>query len=48
VVVFDDVIGLSPEHAARWTALIQQCRPVLEGDGGYGVQNRPWAGEGRY
>ena len=36
--MFDDVIGLSPEDAARWTALVEQCRPILENDGMDAVQ----------
>ena len=31
--MFDDVIGLSPEDAARWTTLVEQCRPILENNG---------------
>jgi hypothetical protein len=38
VVVFDDVIGLSREDAARWTALVEQCRPILEDHGMDAVQ----------
>jgi hypothetical protein len=37
-VVFDDVIGLSPGDAARWTALVEECRPILENDGMEAVQ----------
>ena len=33
-----DVIGLRPEDAARLTALVEQCRPVLESDGMESVQ----------
>jgi len=36
--VFDDVIGLRPEEAARWTALVEQCRPVLANEGMEAVQ----------
>ncbi|MBB2949020.1 hypothetical protein FB565_008806 [Actinoplanes lutulentus] len=36
--MFDDVIGLSPEDAARWTALVEQCRPILESNGMEAVQ----------
>ena len=36
--MFDDVIGLRPEDAARWTALVEQCRPILESDGMDAVQ----------
>jgi hypothetical protein len=36
--VFDDVIGLSPENRARWTALVEQCRPILENNGMDAVQ----------
>ncbi|MFC9389300.1 hypothetical protein [Streptomyces venezuelae] len=36
--MFDHVIGLSPEDAARWTDLVDQCRPVLESDGMEAVQ----------
>jgi hypothetical protein len=31
--MFDDVIGLRPEQAARWTALVEQSRPVLADEG---------------
>ncbi|MFJ8827776.1 hypothetical protein ACIREE_39330 [Streptomyces sp. NPDC102467] len=31
--MFDDVVGLRPEQAARWTALVEQCRPVLADEG---------------
>lgn len=37
-VMFDDVIGLQPEDAARWSALVEQCRPILENDGMEAVQ----------
>lgn len=37
-VVFDHVIGLSPEEGARWAALVEQSRPVLESDGMEAVQ----------
>ena len=36
--MFDDVIGLRPEEAARWTALVGQCRPVLVNEGMEAVQ----------
>ncbi|HEV2347535.1 MAG TPA: hypothetical protein VGS97_25815 [Actinocrinis sp.] len=36
--MFDNVIGLSPEDAARWSELVEQCRPVLENDGMEAVQ----------
>jgi hypothetical protein len=36
--MFDDVIGLRPEEAGRWTALVEQCRPVLANDGMEAVQ----------
>lgn len=36
--MFDDVIGLRPEEAARWTALVGQCRPVLANEGMEAVQ----------
>jgi hypothetical protein len=36
--VFDDVIGLSAEDAARWTALVEQCRPILVNNGMDAVQ----------
>jgi histidine ammonia-lyase len=36
--VFEDFIGLSPEAAARWTALVEQCRPVLADEGMEAVQ----------
>ncbi|MET7458324.1 hypothetical protein ABZT03_42160 [Streptomyces sp. NPDC005574] len=36
--MFDHVIGLRPEEAARWTALVEQSRPVLESDGMAAVQ----------
>ncbi|MET9415365.1 hypothetical protein ABZY03_14510 [Streptomyces klenkii] len=36
--MFDHVIGLSPEDAARWTDLVEQSRPVLESDGMEAVQ----------
>ncbi|CAL9651438.1 hypothetical protein SUDANB23_06610 (plasmid) [Streptomyces sp. enrichment culture] len=31
--MFDHVIGLRPEEAARWAALVEESRPVLESDG---------------
>lgn len=36
--MFDDVIDLSPEGAAHWTALVEQCRPILQDDGMDAVQ----------
>ena len=36
--MFDDVAGLRPEDAARLSALVEQCRPVLESDGMEAVQ----------
>ncbi len=36
--MFDHFIGLSPEEAARWTALVEQSRPVLESAGMEAVQ----------
>ncbi|MFF2364171.1 hypothetical protein ACFVU0_15885 [Streptomyces sp. NPDC058122] len=36
--MFDHVGGLSPEGAARWTALVEECRPVLESEGMEAVQ----------
>ena len=36
--MFDDVIGLSPDNAARWLALVEECRPVLESYGMEAVQ----------
>ncbi|MFB6837600.1 hypothetical protein [Streptomyces sp. NPDC056361] len=37
--MFDHVVGLRPEEAARWTALVEQCRPVLAGEGMEAVQD---------
>ncbi len=37
--MFDDVSGLRPEDAARWTVLVEQCRPVLASEGMEAVQN---------
>ncbi|MFD9067607.1 hypothetical protein ACFVZ3_39525 [Kitasatospora purpeofusca] len=34
----DHVIGLRPEEAARWTALVEESRPVLESNGMEAVQ----------
>ncbi|WP_063838271.1 hypothetical protein [Saccharothrix sp. ST-888] len=31
--MFENVAGLQPEVAARWTALVEECRPVLMRDG---------------
>jgi hypothetical protein len=36
--MFGDVFGLRPEDAARWAALVEQCRPALESDGMESVQ----------
>ncbi|MET8860450.1 hypothetical protein [Streptomyces sp. NPDC004579] len=36
--MFDHVGGLSPDGAARWTALVEECRPVLESEGMEAVQ----------
>ncbi|MFJ9519647.1 hypothetical protein ACIRPK_15465 [Kitasatospora sp. NPDC101801] len=36
--MFENVAGLEPELAARWTALVEQCRPVLAGEGMEAVQ----------
>jgi len=36
--MFDDVKGLSPDKAARWTSLVELCRPVLASDGMEAVQ----------
>ncbi|MFE7760434.1 hypothetical protein [Streptomyces sp. NPDC057438] len=37
--MFDHIGGLRPEEAARWTALAEQCRPVLANDGMEAVQH---------
>lgn len=37
--VFDHVIGLSPDEAARWASLVEESRPVLQSDGMEGVQS---------
>ena len=36
--MFDHVAGLTPEQAARWTAMVEQCRPVLAAEGMEAVQ----------
>ena len=36
--MFDHVIGLRPEEATRWVALVEESRPVLESDGMEAVQ----------
>ncbi|MFG2087206.1 MULTISPECIES: hypothetical protein [unclassified Spirillospora] len=36
--MFDNVNGLSAEQAARWTALVEECRPVLANEGMEAVQ----------
>jgi hypothetical protein len=38
VIVFDHVTGLAPEQAERWTAMVEQCRPVLAAKGMEAVQ----------
>jgi hypothetical protein len=37
--VFDHIGGLRPGQAARWTALAEECRPVLTHDGMEAVQH---------
>ncbi|MQY09869.1 hypothetical protein [Actinomadura macrotermitis] len=34
----DNANGLSAEQAARWTALLEECRPVLANEGMEAVQ----------
>ncbi|MFJ4783864.1 hypothetical protein [Streptomyces sp. NPDC088794] len=36
--MFDHITGLRPEQAARWTALVEEARPVLKGEGMEAVQ----------
>ncbi|MCQ9135153.1 MULTISPECIES: hypothetical protein [Streptomyces] len=36
--MFDHIGGLRPEEAARWTALVEHCRPLLEAEGMEAVQ----------
>jgi hypothetical protein len=36
--MFDHVMGLRPEDAARWTALVEKCRPVVAAEGMEAVQ----------
>lgn len=36
--VFDRTMGLSPEKAARWTALVEESRPILKSSGMEAVQ----------
>jgi hypothetical protein len=36
--MFDDIIGVQPGQAARWTALVEQCRPALASEGMEAVQ----------
>ncbi|MFJ1547692.1 hypothetical protein [Streptomyces sp. NPDC088246] len=36
--MFDGVVGLPHEEAARWTALVEECRPVLAAAGMEAVQ----------
>ena len=36
--MFDHVKGLSPDEAARWTSLVELCRPVVAGGGMEAVQ----------
>lgn len=37
-VVFDHMVGVRPEQAARWAALVEESRPILESDGMEAVQ----------
>ncbi|MDX3517856.1 hypothetical protein [Streptomyces scabiei] len=37
--MFDHIGGLRPGQAARWTALAEECRPVLARDGMEAVQH---------
>ncbi|MFD7586741.1 hypothetical protein ACFV84_15170 [Kitasatospora sp. NPDC059811] len=36
--MFENVAGLQPEVAAQWTALVEECRPVLASEGMDAVQ----------
>lgn len=36
--MFDEVVGLRREEAARFAALVEQCRPVLADEGMEAVQ----------
>ncbi len=36
--MFENVTGLQPEVAARWTVLVEECRPVLACSGMEAVQ----------
>ncbi|MFJ1869413.1 hypothetical protein ACIOD1_32990 [Streptomyces sp. NPDC088097] len=36
--MFEYVVGLGPEHAARWTALVEESRPILKTEGMEAVQ----------
>jgi hypothetical protein len=38
IIMFDDVIGLSPDEAKRWARLVEECRPVLAREGMEAVQ----------
>jgi hypothetical protein len=37
--VFEGHLGLSPEIAAQWTALVEECRPILAREGMEAVQS---------
>ena len=37
--MFENVVGLTPAQAARWTAPAEQCQPILEADGMEAVQS---------
>lgn len=37
--MFDQVVGLTPEQAERWTAMVERCRPVLAAEGMEAVQS---------
>ncbi|WP_411108630.1 hypothetical protein [Streptomyces sp. c-19] len=37
--MFDHFVGLRPQEAARWSALVEQCRPVLAGEWMEAVQD---------
>ncbi|MDH6137353.1 hypothetical protein P3T37_006785 [Kitasatospora sp. MAA4] len=36
--MFENVTGLQPEVAAKWTVLVEECRPVLARSGMEAVQ----------
>ncbi|HSA53446.1 MAG TPA: hypothetical protein VLH10_25455 [Yinghuangia sp.] len=36
--MFDKVVGLRPEEAACWSAMVEQCQPVLANQGMEAVQ----------